>query len=50
MKFEGVDAFNEAGAKLKGSGRKKIGKLLNAYFPTGGAKLKWQTAVDGNIY
>jgi hypothetical protein len=49
MKFEGLDAFSEAGAKLKGSGKKKSGKLLKAYFPTGDAKMKWQAAVDGNI-
>ena len=49
MKFESLDAFNEAGAKLKGSGKKKAGKILKAFYPSGDTKVKWQIAVDGNI-
>ena len=52
LKFEGLDAFNEAGLKVKASGSKKSSdhkkKLLSAYFPSGDRKTTWQEAVEGN--
>ena len=53
MKFEGIEAFNESGSKLKGSVRKKSSeknKILKAYFPDGKVKVKWQAAVEGKIH
>ena len=52
IKYEGLEAFNEAGSKLKSSSGRKSEqkrKLLNAYFPTGTAKITWQAAVDGKL-
>ena len=50
MKFESLEAFHEAGMKMKNSGTKKSNKkMANAFFPKPAWKQSWQAAVEGKF-
>ena len=47
MIFRSLDAFHEAAAKHKSSGKKANAKMLSAYVPKASQRQSWQEAVDG---